>query len=463
MTIVAVLLASLVCGWLSANGRAMPALALTLLVLLVLYVIRLPENGLALAAFAIVAVPYNTVFGRPQFGAVRLFAMLAMAGVLALAVRRVWPAIRPRLADVAAGGFVIFTLISWLLSPHVHGSLTATVNFVTPIGFYVAGRLFGARSGARITAFLLAGGTVGALTIAYEMFVARRPLFSNSDTYLWNQTNSSLFRPAGVFASPPAASTILAMIVVAALPLRHGTVGGRRMLLHLGIAICLFGEMLTLTRGPTIGLFVALIVYVLLVAPTPRTVLSLALGLSAAAFMVIALVLPAVGHTTLYQEALVRKGNFAARQSYWHDAFPRITNSSRHLIFGHGINSLVIGHPWLPGQLDPDVASSPLLFSDGTHSQYVRTLFEEGVVGIALLVAWLGGALLIGFRRLRTIPVGVQRAELAAGIGATLCFAIAGLATDIARHPVAFAVVGLIMGMLVSRAQADWREADGET
>jgi hypothetical protein len=435
-------------GLAAARGYSLMGFAAVIAVPVVLFLSRSRSNGLVVGALLAAAIPYSTTFGVPQLGTVRLTALLALAGLVVVAVERGHGSTHVHPIDVLVLSFCLFAFVSWTLSPSVPGALSATVNFVTPLSFYAAVRLLGGGAERRLTGFLLAGGVIAAGTIAYEMAIARRPLFSSPDTYLWSATNTAFFRPSGVFGSPPSASTILGMIALLALPLAAQGAKRRRVALT-GIGACIVGEVLTFTRGPLIGLVAGLVVYALVVSPRPRTVISM---LGAALFLtlvVVAFVLPAIGRTQTFEEAFVRKGNFAVRQSYWREALPRVTNSAEHLFLGHGINSLVVGRPWLPGQLDPDVASSPTLFMYGTHSQYVRTLFDEGLVGFVLLIGWVGGSVLVGVRGARQAAEPVRRAS-ASYAAAVVCFMTASVATDSARHPVGLAVVAIASALVVS-------------
>jgi len=56
---------------------------------------------------------------------------------------------------------------------------------------------------------ILMAGTAGLVTVLYEFFIAHRPLFESQSAYFWNATGRHL--SPGVFGSPPAAATTLAM------------------------------------------------------------------------------------------------------------------------------------------------------------------------------------------------------------------------------------------------------------
>jgi hypothetical protein len=53
-------------------------------------------------------------------------------------------------------------------------------------------------------AFAFLAGGVGALTVLYEAVVGHLAFGQSADTYLWNPSPSTDFRPGGIFGSPPA-------------------------------------------------------------------------------------------------------------------------------------------------------------------------------------------------------------------------------------------------------------------
>src|SRR5262249_18008745 len=135
--------------------------------------------------------------------------------------------------------------------------------------------------------------------------------------------------------------------------------------------------------------------YFVLSRPLPTTLVRLALGGLVAAVLVSA-ALPRLDANLTFREGVLRAGTFGARISYWHEAWPLIVDSPDHLVFGHGFNSLVVATGEVPGRFDPELARASDLGAHGPHSQYVRTALEEGLVGVALLLFWLLGAVRAG-------------------------------------------------------------------
>jgi O-antigen ligase len=159
------------------------------------------------------------------------------------------------------------------------------------------------------------------------------------------------------------------------------------------------------------------------------------------------LVLPSVSGSNLYQKGVNRAGTLQTRQGYWQLAFPLVGDSSEHLLFGRGFNALLAGQSG--GKVDSGVMSAPQLSISGTHNQYVKTLVENGIGGLALMLAWLLGTFIIAARQAR-LARGEPRRVSAALAGAILSFAILSLADDTFADPQSLALGALITGLAVS-------------
>jgi O-antigen ligase len=300
---------------------------------------------------------------------------------------------------------------------------------------------------------LFGTGAAAALTVYLEFFITHRPLFSDPRGYLWAASTQTIFRPGGVFGSPPAAAGILSMTTLLGLSLlrRDGRPNARLAVLSL-LLLGAGAILLTFTRAGIIGFCVGGVIYLLLSQPLPRRALQL-IGVAVVVFLIGIFSLPRLETSTSFQQGVLRKGTFGARISYWHEAWPMITDSSRHLFLGHGFNSLVVVNGEVPGRVDTEIAASPDLRQRGPHNQYVRTLLEEGLVGFALLMLWLLGTMRLGVVTLgRARPE--QRQTIAAHVGAIASLVVVATAGDSLRHPGTLAVVALITGSLVSYCQA---------
>jgi O-antigen ligase len=76
-------------------------------------------------------------------------------------------------------------------------------------------------------------------------------------------------------------------------------------------------------------------------------------------------------------------------------------------------------------------------------------LLEQGLVGLALMLLWLGGAVALAARRVARLPNSDRR--LVAGITAALaCFLVISFVDNTLRDPNSVAAVSLLTGVLVS-------------
>jgi O-antigen ligase len=226
-------------------------------------------------------------------------------------------------------------------------------------------------------------------------------------------------------------------------------------LLISAVALCV-----TFTRAGVIGLVGGLVLYLALLRP-PRIGRLVYAGILVATVIGL-FVLPKVAGTSWYEQGVVRPGSLSVRESYWSAAWPVIVNSPEHLLVGHGINSLIHDPTGREALADPqiDIAAVPTLSTLSPHSQYVRTLVEEGVVGLVLLLAWLGLSLLLAARGAWRAPP-LDRAPLAACAAAVACFLIGAYVSDALRETTPFAIVALASGVGVTLAGSG-RRAEGE-
>jgi O-antigen ligase len=303
---------------------------------------------------------------------------------------------------------------------------------------------------------LFFSGTAAALTVWWEALVSHSPLFVDKSTYYWNNTGQYIFRPGGVFGSPPGAAAVLAMTSICGLALIARSAGGRRTPMLLCLAVSIVALVFTFTRGGMIGFGIGLVVYVLLLGPRMS---AKAVYFGVVAMLGLALfVLPAVSGSGWYQKGVLRQGTLAERETFWSGAWPVIEDSRHSFLLGHGINSLVVGRPELPGTPAPDIAASPTLSRYSPHNQYIRTLVEQGLVGLALLVAAFLAVLLKAVSLALRVP-GL-RTPAAAAAGAVSAFAVISLVGDSLRHPPTFAVVATIAGLVAGVHAPAVREAE---
>src|SRR5262249_12936778 len=105
----------------------------------------------------------------------------------------------------------------------------------------------------------------------------------------------------------------------------------------------------------------------------------------------------------------------------------------------------------------PELARASDLGAHGPHSQYVRTALEEGLVGVALLLFWLLGAVRAGVLGARRATAS-GREVIAAYVGAIVSLVVVATAGDALRHPGTLAVGAVLTGSLVTCCQSMERQ-----
>jgi O-antigen ligase len=92
-----------------------------------------------------------------------------------------------------------------------------------------------------------------------------------------------------------------------------------------------------------------------------------------------------------------------------------------------------------------------LLGSGGANDDYLTILIEQGVIGLALTLAWLVGSLWIGIRTCMRLPKYSSRRMLIAGFtAAVLGYAIAMTGHDASHDWPMLSMAAFVTGTLVS-------------
>lgn len=445
---------AVVLGWLVSQGQIAIPLAGIAATIGFLQLAREPRRGLAWAVLIVLLVPPSTAFAGGKINVIRVAGLLVLLAI-ALDRHATLRTVRFTLVDLSIAGFLFVGLAGWLLTPQPpHGS-SAAIDYLLPIVLYIGARRF-AGDVVSLLRVVFVGGSLASLTVLYEALIAHRPLFADPTSYYWLATASHIFRPGGVFGGPPEAASVLAMSILCGLPLVAGARGMQRAALILCMAVSTVALLLTFTRGPLIGLLLGVFLYSVLLGPATwarYTYVGASLALVAAI-----LLLPRIGTATIFQKGVLRTGTLNSRAIVWRQASALITNSTSHLLFGHGTNSLVIGLPWLPGRAPADIARVPDLTLGGAQNQYIRTLLEGGLTGLLCFLGWVVGTTSRGiaasFRRSRV------RRELAAMTAACAVFLVTSLVDDTLRQPQTAAVIALITGLLISLSDATTHAED---
>jgi O-antigen ligase len=437
-------LAALVLGWLIGHGKAGLPAAAAVAIPLVIYVTARPVRGVAVALLIVLLVPASTTFASGKVNVIRLSAVLVAAALIldlyeSPRVRRV------DLVDWSVLAFAGVGLIGWLVTSQPPHSSAFAINYLLPFAFYAGARRFGAQAD-RLLLILFVGASLASLTVIYEALFAHRALFADPTSYYWNATTVHIFRPGGVFGSPPTAASLLAMTLLCGLPLLARARGMRRRGLAFCFAVSSLALILTFTRGPLLGFALGVLVYAVLLGPSTWARYVYIGGTVAVVITIV--FLPRIETMTWFQKGVVRGGTLTSRQVVWNQTQGLITDSRGHELLGHGINSLVVGTRWLPGEPDPDIAAVPGLALQGAQNQYIRTLIEGGLLGLLLLLGWVLGTVVKGASAaLRGI---VKRRDVAALVAACVAFCVAALVEDALRQTQTFVVLALVTGLIVS-------------
>jgi hypothetical protein len=295
--------------------------------------------------------------------------VLGVVIVVALITGRFDLARVPAWATVLIGALLALNAISLVTAISESGAIAflAVTLFVVGLAMWLAGYV---DSPARARAVVLAYGGAALISAVLGTAALLAPI-PGHDTLLYN----GCCRAQGLFKDPNVFGPFLipAAIVLIEELLTPRLLPGRRALKTIALAILCVGILVSYSRAAWLDLAVAvvvLLVVLLLRRRGARTAAALLITIAALGGTVFAY-LAATG-----QEGFVRER--AAVQSY---------DSSRFAAQGGGIGlaeryPLGVG----PGQFD---AHEPI----SAHSLYVRVLAEQGVLGLAVLTALLGGTL----------------------------------------------------------------------
>jgi O-antigen ligase len=364
------------------SGSHSRAIAIALVPFAVLLLTR-PSRGFAAGVVLMLTVPSWWDFGGRHLA--QIAAILAAAAALTGRRRRLGA------TDLSLITFVVVVVLGWLLQYDHPETWHVVLGMLTPVGFYLGARAIPRARMPQIMAVILFAGTAGALTVIYE-FVRGAPVFVDPTKYLWNAAPGGLFRPGGVFGGAPAAATVLVIVCFFGMASLRTLHGKARTLGRVCLGICALAAVLTFTRTPIIGGGAGLILFLWLVrSPSLRPKRIAIFGVS---FVLIVLVaLPRLEHTSVFQQGVARKGNLAARESYWSLALPIAVASPHNFIFGIGTGLLETPAIAPEAPLPLSVASAPQVVENSLHNQYLTTFVEQGIIG----VIWLVSLLAFGF------------------------------------------------------------------
>jgi len=234
-------------------------------------------------------------------------------------------------------------------------------------------------------------------------------------------------RATGGFTGPDELGIILGVLLCAAIPL---LLGGRLrwwapLLAWTGVAgVALVGSY---TRTGWITLIVGLIVIGIIRYRTLLLIVPLVVG-------ALVLAVPNTVHrfNDLSQEQTAQNsGNtFVSRVGLWRQNLPKVNQEP---VIGHGWGSIGV----TAGRL--------------THSDYVRTAVETGLLGfgafVALLLSGFIGAVMALRRTLRYRPRGLLTAVSVGGVGVSVVYMLASADSNLVTKPVVAGAVWVVIGL----------------
>jgi putative inorganic carbon (hco3(-)) transporter len=234
-------------------------------------------------------------------------------------------------------------------------------------------------------------------------------------------------RATGGFTGPDELGIILGVLLCAAIPL---LLGGRLrwwapLLVWTGVAgVALVGSY---TRTGWITLLVGLIVIGIIRYRTLLLIVPLVVG-------ALVLAVPNTVHrfNDLSQEQTAQdSGNtFVSRVGLWRQNLPKVNQEP---VIGHGWGSIGV----TAGRL--------------THSDYVRTAVETGLLGfgafVALLLSGFIGAVMALRRTLRYRPRGLLTAVSVGGVGVSVVYMLASADSNLVTKPVVAGAVWIVIGL----------------
>jgi O-antigen ligase len=447
-------LAALALGALVVRLGPAAAAAGVAAILLAAFVAARPLNALLAGVAFCALVPYW--YGHSTVNMSHLEAALALVFIVTtLVLGR--QEVEVNRVDYAVVGLLIAAALDWWLRDQNFAAARTSFNTVMPLIFYFAGRLVVGRATRPVLWTLVGATALASLSMFYE-FAHGSSVFRDPNSYYWAANGgAAIFRPGGVFGSPPAAVTILAMVTLVAIPLAGESGRTRRRLIQICVAVMVGAGVITFTRAGWIGFGVGLLTYYFLLRWRARIRLPRWLAIVPVLAVAVVLALPVLSQTSWFQLGVERGGTLAVRESYWTLAGKLIVDSPEHLLIGRGLNSLVVGSRPELGGVGASLAETPDLIVEGAHNQYVRTLLEQGLLGIALILLWLGGTIGVAARRMSGLPY-TERRLLAGLVGAVVSFLVVSLAGTSMRDTISFSVIALLTGIAVTVATTSRRD-----
>ena len=264
-------------------------------------------GGMILGLCLMLVLPSWQPIGTARLDLARLASLCAAGTILVTRTTRL------RSTDLAVAALLAAACLSWWLGydqPHSSSVLTTAL---TPVGFYIGGRALPSRRIVPVLQAAFFAGTIGAVTVLYE-FARGGPVFVDPARYRWNPTAVTVFRPGGVFGSPPAAATALCFVILFGVALFPKDGWSRRAIWLACLGVCVSALIVTFTRTAFIALGVALLIYLWLVRSRFLRPLNVAWLLAIVVGGYFALT-PVLNGSTTFREGVLRGGTLSQRES----------------------------------------------------------------------------------------------------------------------------------------------------
>jgi O-antigen ligase len=391
------------------------------------------HGGLVLGLILILVLPYWYSLGLSHVTILRV-ASLAAATTLLVNHR-----ITLRRLDFALAVLVLLLVADWLLQYQQPGASSALVYELVPIGFYLGARALPPGQIRTVALIVVIAGALGGLTVIYE-FMRGHVILRDPSSYDWNPTNDSIFRPGGVFGGPPAASSVMCCVILFGIACLATYRGKTRLVVGACTLIASVALVLTFTRAAMIAAGVGIILFLWLIRSPLLRPLRVAwfVALLAGVYF---LLIPTLQGNRTFQQGIERSGTLAAREGYWSVALPVATSSVHAFVLGAGTGSLEAPRTAPDATVVSRIATSPQLTDNSLHSQYMTTLFEQGALGLAVLVALLLAGIIPSARFARTTrdPIG------AATVAIIVALAVIMSVDTVSLSPPAFSMLMLAL------------------
>jgi hypothetical protein len=402
------------------HGSPGPAVAVALLPLTVWLVTR-SYGGLALGLILVLVLPYWYSLGAH----ITILRAASFAAIITLLVNR---RITWRRLDLALLVFVLLLVADWLLQYRQPGAGSALVAELVPVGFYLGARALPPKHIRTVALIVVIAGALGGLTVIYE-FMGGHVIFHDPTSYDWNASNDSIFRPGGIFGSPPAASTVMCGVILFGIACMSTYRGKKRFLVGLCTVIASVALVLTFTRAAMIATGLGIILLLWLTRSPllrPLRVAWFVAVLAAIYFLLI----PGLQGNRTFQQGIERSGTLAAREGYWGVALPVATSNVHDFILGAGTGTLEAIRTAPNPTVASRIATSPTLTGNSLHSQYMTTLFEQGAIGLAVLLALLIAGAVPSARIARARRDPIAAATAATILGMAVIMVVATVSID---------------------------------